>query len=211
MSENVLNPILLEYTRKVLDARAEDIKRAERRLNNTSQGTESPPSGSTNSVAGAKFTSPQGGGNVVLPIGNRQEYQKMMLEILDTSKLIPVNSSYISFTNGASQNFFQPDFARHLEKFALVVTQRLGTKQIVISSGYRDPAHNQAVGGKKYSDHMLGIAVDIASSGNPRYTIADLAFYYGFGGIAIGQTFVHIDTSVRTFWAYPGVPKYTGP
>lgn len=47
-------------------------------------------------------------------------------------------------------------------------------KTMVISSGYRSPALNKAVGGSKTSDHMTGCAADIEIPGVSNY---DLAVY----------------------------------
>lgn len=47
-------------------------------------------------------------------------------------------------------------------------------KTMVISSGYRSPALNKAVGGSKTSDHMTGCAADIEIPGVANY---DLAVY----------------------------------
>lgn len=41
----------------------------------------------------------------------------------------------------------------------------LGDKPILISSGYRSPAVNKAVGGSKSSAHMSGLAVDFSCPG----------------------------------------------
>lgn len=41
----------------------------------------------------------------------------------------------------------------------------LGDKPILISSGYRSPAVNKAVGGSKNSAHMSGLAVDFSCPG----------------------------------------------
>jgi zinc D-Ala-D-Ala carboxypeptidase len=47
-------------------------------------------------------------------------------------------------------------------------------KTMVISSGYRSPALNKAVGGARTSDHMTGCAADIEIPGVANY---DLAVY----------------------------------
>lgn len=47
-------------------------------------------------------------------------------------------------------------------------------KTMVVSSGYRSPALNKAVGGSKTSDHMTGCAADIEVPGVSNY---DLAVY----------------------------------
>lgn len=50
------------------------------------------------------------------------------------------------------------------------VRKELGDKPILISSGYRSPALNKAVGGQQSSQHLLGQAVDFTcpSFGTPK-------------------------------------------
>ena len=56
------------------------------------------------------------------------------------------------------------------------VRSYLGGKPILISSGYRSPALNEAVGGSKTSDHMLGQACDFTcpSFGTPAQIVTAL-------------------------------------
>jgi zinc D-Ala-D-Ala carboxypeptidase len=54
---------------------------------------------------------------------------------------------------------------RNLKRLALVLEQvreAVGGKSVLISSGYRSPALNKAVGGAKNSAHMLGLAADFS-------------------------------------------------
>jgi hypothetical protein len=41
-----------------------------------------------------------------------------------------------------------------------------GGTPLTVTSGYRNPAHNAAIGGAADSQHMLGTAVDLATGGN---------------------------------------------
>jgi zinc D-Ala-D-Ala carboxypeptidase len=55
------------------------------------------------------------------------------------------------------------DIAANLKSLAYAledVRSLLGNRPILISSAYRSPALNRAVGGSKYSQHVLGEAVD---------------------------------------------------
>ncbi len=78
---------------------------------------------------------------------------------------------------------------------------RLG-KPITITSGYRCPAHNKAVGGAKESQHLLGKAADIVVKGMSPATVAEHAEAIGFGGIGRYATFTHVDVRAgRARWS----------
>ena len=66
-------------------------------------------------------------------------------------------------------------------------------KPVIITSGYRCPEHNKAVGGVKSSYHTRGMAADIKVSGVSVSQIAQLAETIGFNGIGIYPSFVHVD------------------
>jgi zinc D-Ala-D-Ala carboxypeptidase len=56
-----------------------------------------------------------------------------------------------------------PTELRNLKRLAQTLEKlrsALGNKPIVVTSGYRSPALNAAIGGSKNSRHMLGLAVD---------------------------------------------------
>jgi len=69
-----------------------------------------------------------------------------------------------------------------------------------ITSGYRDPEHNERIGGSKISAHIEGKAVDIACYGDKAFKIVELALAEGFTGIGVSQKgphgarFIHLDT-----------------
>jgi len=69
----------------------------------------------------------------------------------------------------------------------------IGSRPIIITSGYRCKDQNSIVGGEKNSYHKYGLACDIkVEEMNPE----DLAKYskgIGFKGIGIYQTFIHLD------------------
>lgn len=42
--------------------------------------------------------------------------------------------------------------------------QELGITSVTVTSGYRTPAHNAAVGGAAHSNHCLALAIDLADN-----------------------------------------------
>jgi uncharacterized protein YcbK (DUF882 family) len=83
-------------------------------------------------------------------------------------------------------------------------------KPIIITSGYRTPAHNQAVGGASNSMHIYGKAADCHMSGVPLHKfLAYLIKYTDFNGYGIGNplkrggNLIHCDTRDKfTVWVY---------
>ena len=71
---------------------------------------------------------------------------------------------------------------------------------ISITSGYRCPDHNAAVGGSTHSQHKLGTATDIVVSGMKPDEVADAC--EKFEGLGRYDTFTHIDsrTTGRARW-----------
>ena len=88
-----------------------------------------------------------------------------------------------------------------LTKFA-GLQSRFG-QQLTINSGYRDPDHNQAVGGARNSQHLHGNALDISTTGMSHEQVLDLiakASAEGFGGIGVYDNSIHVDTGNRRAW-----------
>ena len=79
----------------------------------------------------------------------------------------------------------------------------LGNTAITITSGYRCPAHNKAVGGATKSRHMRGDALDIKVKGVESTMVARMARRLGWNGIKPYSTWTHIDMR-------PGVPWHVG-
>ena len=67
-------------------------------------------------------------------------------------------------------------------------------KPIHITSGFRTPAHNEAVGGVETSSHLKGLAVDIAcTNGTDRFDLLNCILDVGFSRVGIAKNFIHID------------------
>lgn len=69
-------------------------------------------------------------------------------------------------------------------------------RPIVISSGFRCPEHNKAVGGLPNSAHLTGEAADIVCAFSAdRYHLIRILLLLQVTRIGIGSGFLHIDVS----------------
>ena len=88
------------------------------------------------------------------------------------------------------------------------IRERLG-KPITLTSTYRSPEYNKAVGGARFSQHLLFNAIDLQARGATPYDVEQVAkslrgkrfrdpetgkTFVFRGGIGRYPTFVHIDT-----------------
>ena len=70
---------------------------------------------------------------------------------------------------------------------------------MIITSGYRHPAHNMVIGGARNSAHIQGRAVDVLIMGKPAFRLVRLALECGMTGIGVKQRgpgmkrFIHLD------------------
>jgi zinc D-Ala-D-Ala carboxypeptidase len=96
-----------------------------------------------------------------------------------------------------------PDVISNLTRLAGLLEQvrKYLNKPILINSGYRCPELNQAVGGQKSSQHLLGCAADIRISGMTPDEIVK----------AIIQTDIQFDQMIREFdsWVHISVTNKT--
>lgn len=80
-----------------------------------------------------------------------------------------------------------------------VIRAELDGNPITILSGYRDPKYNSAIGGAKYSQHMLGRAADIRVGGVGAIKVQNVvkklcqAGKIKLGGLGHYPTFTHVD------------------
>ena len=97
----------------------------------------------------------------------------------------------------------------------LVSIRKKLSAPMTITSAYRDPEHNDRVGGSKSSAHVEGKAVDIACYGEKAFKIVELALAEGFSGIGVSQKgphgarFIHLDTmEINPLAARPWIWSY---
>lgn len=78
---------------------------------------------------------------------------------------------------------------------------------VTVTSGYRTPAHNAAIGGAKTSYHTKGRAADIIVSGKDTCAVAAFAEAVGMTGIERNEDsrYVHLDTRPeKYYWRMSG-------
>lgn len=76
-------------------------------------------------------------------------------------------------------------------------------RAVTITSAYRTPGRNKAVGGQTYSQHLYGRAADIKVKGISPQKVASYAekLLPNKGGIGTYSTFTHIDVrSTKARW-----------
>ena len=92
-----------------------------------------------------------------------------------------------------------------LVKYVQMIRDHFG-KPVTVTSGYRCPAHNRAVGGATASYHARGQAADIVVQGVAPAEVAKYAESIGIKGVGLYETdkdghFTHIDTrTMKAFW-----------
>ena len=110
----------------------------------------------------------------------------------DGNKKLSANFRVKEFacTDGSDPIFIDSELVEVLQK----IRNHFG-KSVKITSAYRTPGKNKAVGGTTYSQHLYGRAADIKISGVTPKKVAAYAekLMPNEGGIGIYATFTHID------------------
>lgn len=91
------------------------------------------------------------------------------------------------------------NMARRMEE----VRRRLGNRPLFITSWYRPPAVNRAVGGASNSTHLYGHGVDFTVSGLSARAAQRILDPWWPGGLGYGPNFTHLDNrGYRARWNY---------
>ncbi len=101
-------------------------------------------------------------------------------------------------TDGSDPIFIDSNLVNVLQK----VRTHFG-KAVTITSAYRTPGRNKAVGGQTYSQHLYGRAADIKVKGVSPKKVASYVetIMPKSGGIGIYNSFVHVDVrSTKARW-----------
>lgn len=114
----------------------------------------------------------------------------------DGNKALSKNFKVKEFacTDGSDPIFIDTELVNILQK----VRTHFG-KSVTITSAYRTPSKNKAVGGQTYSQHLYGKAADIKVKGVTPKKVAEYAetLLKNKGGIGTYSTFTHIDTRTK--------------
>lgn len=97
------------------------------------------------------------------------------------------NLGELASRDGADFVIVHPDLVRLLE----AIRAEFGV--IHVNSGYRTPMHNDRIGGKPCSYHIMGMAADIVSRKATPAAVGKLAENLGAGGVGIYPSFTHVD------------------
>lgn len=118
----------------------------------------------------------------------------------DGNKKLSANFKVKEFacSDGSDPIFIDTDLVNILQK----IRNHFG-KAVTITSAYRTPTHNKAVGGTAYSQHLYGKACDIKVNGVAPKKVAAYVekLMPNKGGIGIYKTFTHVDVrAVKSRW-----------
>jgi hypothetical protein len=130
------------------------------------------------------------------------------------SKVDPADWPWSNFSPReiASKGDGSIKISRHAMDALQALRGRLGVP-LILTSAYRDPAHNKRVGGAARSQHMLGKAFDVRVDNVTPADLIAAARLEGFTsfGTYPRQGFVHIDTrDTPASWGDPFPKSATG-
>lgn len=118
----------------------------------------------------------------------------------DGNKKLSANFRVREFacSDGSDPIFIDTELVKILQK----IRNHFG-KSITITSAYRTPTKNKAVGGETYSQHLYGKAADIKVKGVTPKAVATYAnkLMPNKGGIGTYSTFTHVDVrATKSRW-----------
>lgn len=85
------------------------------------------------------------------------------------------------------------DFLQNFRNFIGKPFYINGLKTGSLNRGYRDCEENKRAGGSPHSYHMQGLAFDVTVEGVKSEKLYKAAIDYGWKGVGLYDTFVHID------------------
>lgn len=107
--------------------------------------------------------------------------------MIDWSKYPNFTRSEFECRCGCGLADMDPDFMERLQQLRSRVAF-----PFTVTSGYRCPAYNASIGGAV--PHPTGKAVDFATNGPQRFELMAEAAKFGFTGVGLAKTFIHLDT-----------------
>lgn len=138
------------------------------------------------------------------------------IKVPGLSKLVALDSpislasphfSWYEATKGGARIPESEEVTRSIIRIATAlerVREVFDGRSITVTSWYRPPAINRAVGGARFSKHIEGHAVDIIVNGlDPRVVTRKLAETWE-GGLGDSPAFSHLDLGDRRRWDYGG-------
>ena len=138
-------------------------------------------------------------GNAVLSGKDMRDNGKLPVQSASLSSLTRgVTPDLIRQTDQVEMGCFKPALVSKLQD----VEQHFG-RQVIVTSGYRDPAHNHEVGGRQESLHTSCDAADIQVPGIPKAALASyLRAQPDRGGVGTycRTESVHVDTGAARDW-----------